>query len=56
MISDLEIPHNLFEPATNIEMTQYSDCLYTFYALQCVKESILDTENGAEFSNMFFLK
>ncbi|KAK8895009.1 hypothetical protein M9Y10_023451 [Tritrichomonas musculus] len=56
MLSDFNVPYSLFEPATNIEMKQYSDCLYTFYALQCVKENILDPEKGAEFSDIFFSK
>lgn len=54
LFNNIDIPYSIFELASSTQMKVYSDCLFSFFALECVKENILDTEHGSDFSNTFY--
>ena len=54
LFNNNDVPYSIFELASLTPLNVYSDCLFTFFALECVKENILDSEHGTEFSNNFY--
>lgn len=56
LLKDFELPYSLFKKALNIDQNHSPFSLFKLYALHCVKENILDSENGKEFSEIFFNK